>query len=286
MSSLLTIPREIRDKIYGLIVLEDLASSKSREQQKERKRISYDEENPDTHFSEEAVRYPVHTSLPPTFSLLQTSHQIRTEIMDSLKRLGAIKYKVNLTDRKDKGTISPTWISVPCFKDKIDILEAHWRIKTRKTSSVFSFNGDDDSESSLYTFGTCLALAQRFVERGVYLLSKKKRNKIHIGLLAVHLDADSDIGQEDVDEFTEYCCEFLGRWMLHYVVAGHDSNAVERERAQFLLLSEKIDRLQIFSNGVLKKEWVIADVVVKRDLFLQNIKRVVAERPGAILIIR
>ncbi|KAH8654543.1 hypothetical protein BGZ60DRAFT_418731 [Tricladium varicosporioides] len=281
MPGLLSIPREIRDEIYALIVPEDLASSKSRDLQKERKRISFDKENPDTYFGEESVRYPVHTSLPPTFSLLQTSRQIRTEIMDSLKRLGPVKYKVNFTDRRDKGTLSPTWISVPCFKDKVDVLEVHWKIKTRKTTSVFSFNGDDECENSVYGFGTCLALAQRFVERGVYLLSKKKRNKMHIGLLAMHLNVDPDIDPEDVDEFAEHCCQFLDDWMLGDTWGGYDSNAKEREEAQFRLLSGKIDRLQMFSNSVLKKEWIMEDVVVKRDLNQQEQERAAAERAAS-----
>ncbi|KAH6667483.1 hypothetical protein B0J14DRAFT_602404 [Halenospora varia] len=282
MPGLLTIPREIRDEIYGFIVPQDLASSKSRELQKERKRITYDPEDADTYFGEEAVRYPVHTSLPPTFSLLQTSRQIRAEIMDNLKRLGTIKYKVNLTDCKDTGVISLTWISVPCFKDKIGVLEAHSRIKTRKTSSVFSFDGENDPESSVYGFSTCLALAQRFVERGVYLLSKKKRNKMHIGLLAMHLDFDPDIDPEAVDEFMGHCCQFLDEWMLGDTWGGYDINAKEREEAQFRLLSGKIDRLQMFSNGVFKKEWVVADVVAKRDLNQQEQGRVAAERAASV----
>ena len=135
MPTLLTIPREIRDQIYGWTLSDTLASFQSRDLQRERKRLTHFPSDPETLFGEDAVQYPVHTSLPPAHGLLHTTRQIRNEFLDSIKRLGSIRYKVDLVDRKDRGVLAPTWISVPClpcFTDRIDVSGSQLESETRQ----------------------------------------------------------------------------------------------------------------------------------------------------------
>jgi hypothetical protein len=264
MPNLLSIPREIRDDIYGWALLETLPSSRCRDLQRERKRVTYSPSDPETFYGEEAVRYPVHTSLPPTHALLRTTRQLRHEFLDSIKRLGSLRYKVDLTDRKDKGVLAPTWISVPCFSDRIDVLEVHWRPRAWKTSSIVTYKGDDEDDFVGDSFSASLVLLQRFVERGIYLLSKKKARKIHIGLLEIHLNAGAEMSELELSPLVEEICQFLDDWMIGDRVGAFDQDARQREDAQFRLLASKVDRVQLHANGALKREWEVREIVAKR----------------------
>jgi hypothetical protein len=268
MPTILTIPREIRDQIYGWTLSETLASFQSRDLQRERKRLTHFPSDPETLFGEDAVQYPVHTSLPPAHGLLHTTRQIRHEFLDSIKRLGSIRYQVDLVDRQDRGVLAPTWISVPClpcFTDRIDVLEVNWRVRLGKTSSIVTSVGDSDVYLCNAINGS-LAMLQRFVERGVYLLSKKKRHKVHIGLLEIHLNGGAEIDEETLDEYAIETCSFLDDYLLGEVSSIYYE--VEKRQtfdAQFEMLASKIDRIQLYANGTLKQEWELHDAVAKRE---------------------
>jgi hypothetical protein len=57
-------------------------------------------------------------------------------------------------------------------------------------------------------------MLQRFVERGIYLLSKKKRQKVHIGLLAIYLDMEVESDEEEVPLLARETSNFLNDWMV------------------------------------------------------------------------
>jgi hypothetical protein len=265
MPTLLSIPREVRDEIYGWALLDTLPSSRSRGLQRERKTVTYSRTDPETHYGEEAVRYPVHTSLPPTNALLSTARQIRREFLDSIKRLGSLRYKVDLTDRKDNGILAPTWISVPFLTDRIDVLEVQWRARSGKTSSIATYVGDNENGWQENGFCASVALLQRFVERGIYLLSKKKSRKIHIGLLEIHLNTTDEIGKSELAKMVEEIILMLDEWIIGNLVVGYQDECKQKEDAQFRLLAGKVDRMQIHSNGALKHEWELSEEVAKRD---------------------
>jgi hypothetical protein len=275
MPTLLTMPREIRDQIYDWTLSDTLASSRSRDLQRERKRVTHFPFDPETLFGEDTVQYPVHTSLPPAHGLPHTTRQIRHEFLDSIKRLGSLRYKVDLVDRKDRGVLAPTWISVPClpcFTDRIDVLEVNWRLRLGKTSSVVTSVGESDYYLCNAINGS-LALLQRFVERGVYLLSKKKRRKVHIGLLEIHLNGGADIDEETLDEYAIDACSFLDNYLLGEVSSVYDDYDQKRETfdAQFELLVSKIDRIQLYANSTLKQEWELRDAIAKREEHARNL---------------
>jgi hypothetical protein len=180
-------------------------------------------------------------------------------LLDSIQRLGSIRYKVDLLDRKDSGVLAPTWISVPCFTDRIDVLEVHWRLRNGKTSSIATSVGDSERYMS-NGFDASLALLQRFIERGIYLLSKKKRQKIHIGVLEIHLNAGAELDKVELDEFAEEVGSFLDDYLVGEMDSVYDSDearhseARQREVAQFEMLAGKIDRIQIHEELARREE--------------------------------
>jgi hypothetical protein len=270
MPNILTIPREIRDEIYKWGLLDPLASSTSRALQRTRKRIAYSAADPETHYGEDSVRYPQHTSLPPTYPLLHTSRQIRAELLERVARMGPLRYKIDLTNRDDRDALYPTWISVPVLPGfqggRVDVLECALRIRSRKTSSVWTVAGDEERDYDGDVFFGGLGLLQRFVERGVYFLSKKKAEKISVGLLAIDVDKFSEYLTEEecvkeVDDFAER----LDEWMKGVNEFGTTGEDWEREDSQFRFLASKIDRLSLSVKGSLRREWDLKEMVSKRD---------------------
>ena len=164
--------------------------------------------------------------------------------------------------------MAPTWVSVPClpcFTDRIDVLEVNWRLRLGKTSSIVTSVGESDYYLSNAINGS-LALLQRFVERGVYLLSKKKRRKVHIGLLEIHLNGGADIDEETLDEYAIDACSFLDDYLLGEVSSVYyDDEKRQTFDEQFEMLASKIDRIQIYANSTLKLEWGLHDAVAKRQ---------------------
>lgn len=151
--------------------------------------------------------------------------------------------------------------------DKIDVLEVQWRLRSSRTSSVANCVEDDEREKGPWsTFEASLVMLQRFVERGVYLLSKKKREKIHIGCLEIRLDTASEMTSEaELASFVQEIGDFLDVWMVGDVPWGSDEEDKERDDEQFRMLAGKIDRVTLHANGGLKREWVISEMVTKRD---------------------
>lgn len=265
MPNLLTIPREIRDEIYKWGLLDSLASSQSRALQRDRKRIAFDDADPETHYGEESVRYPEHTSLPPTHSLLQTSRQLRAELLERIQRMGKLKYKIDLTNRGDKDTLYPTWISVPAFATRVDLVEVELRVRNRKTSSVWTVAEGEGREYEGFVFLGGLVLLQRFLERGIHFLSKKKAQKITIGELAIYVDRPDFVDEEDTAREMDEFAEFLDDWMRGATVLGPLEDAKEREERQFRLLAGKVERVSLFARNKLRREWDMSEMLEKRD---------------------
>jgi hypothetical protein len=127
-----------------------------------------------------------------------------------------------------------------------------------------------ESERYVYNgFNASLALLQRFVERGIYLLSKKKRRKIHIGILEIHLDAGPEIDKMEVDEFAAEAGLFLDDYLIGEL-SSYDEETRQREDAQFEMLAGKIDRVQLHANGGLNRDWELRDAVARREEFARR----------------
>lgn len=274
MPNFLSLPRELRDEIYKWGLLDTLASAKDRCLQHDRKRVSHSPKSFSRdlaadpkigyHEGEEVVRYPEHTSLPPTHSLLHTSRQLRAELLDSIKRLGPVKYKIDLTGREDKHALYPTWISVPLFARHVDILEVQLRIRPGQTSSICSTPDDEGRECDGDTFSGGIALLERFLERGIYFLSKKKAQRITVGLLDIQVDSLPDVEEERAIKDIDTIADRVESWML-----GTQQNGVgdekEKEERHFRFLASRIESLRLSFQGNLRREWDLQTMMKRRD---------------------
>jgi hypothetical protein len=308
MPNLLSLPRELRDDIYKRVLSGPLQTGLSRPSLRSRKRVSKqtfknvatdpagDSSIPVVATSdglpngpsssttnttpgagyydgEETVRYPLTTPLPPMHSLLHTSRQIRTELLETLS-LTRLHYKIDLGLREDTDILYPTWISVPALSHRVDVLDVNLRIRHGKTSSLCSVHGDgdgDELEREGDVFSGGLMLLRRFLDRGVYFLSKKKAQKITVGLLAMHilLPKDHDYNGKDSKELLKDLAQFLDDWFRGNT--DEDSSPQERERQDELMhfLAERINRFSCQIEDA-KREWDVKAVVAERERLRQT----------------
>jgi len=185
--------------------------------------------------------------------------------------MGPLRYRIDLTNRDDKDALYPTWISVPVLpgfaeKGRVDVLECVLRVRSWKTSSVWSVAGDENGDFEGDVFFGGLSLLQRFVERGVYFLSKKKAEKVSVGLLAIDVDKLSEyLTEEDCIKEVDDFADRLDEWMMGVNEFGTAGEDWEREDSQFRFLASKIDRLSLSVKGNLRREWDLKEMVAKRD---------------------
>jgi hypothetical protein len=307
MPNLLSLPRELRDDIYRRVLSGPLQTGTSRPSLRSRKRISKrasenvatnpandsfipaeatSDSSPNEPSSsttnttpgagyydgEETIRYPLTTPLPPMHSLLHTSRQIRAELLETLS-LTRLHYKIDLGFRSDTDILYPTWISVPALSHRVDVLDVNLRMRHGKTSSLCSVHGDgdgDELEREGDVFSGGLMLLRRFLDRGVYFLSKKKAQKITVGLLAIHIllpkDRDSNV---DSKEVLEDLAQFLDEWFRGNT--DEDSSPQERERQDELMrfLAERIDRFSCQIEDA-RREWDVKAMVAERERLRQE----------------
>ena len=267
MPNILSLPRELRNQIYHHSLEENLPSSHSHLLQQPRKEIIYNVTDPDNYLAEGRVRYPETTSLPTCDSLLQTCRQMRVEMLDCMKRMGPLRYKIDLVNRVDKYLLYPTWVFVPAFSKHIDVLDVDLRIRWGKTSSVVSASGDGYDRrcgGKDEPLNAGLVLLQRFLERGVYFLSKKKRQKISIGVLAVNVILDL-ADEEDIPGQKSSWASFLDVWLRDDKLYGFSTEETEEEACRFRFLAGRVEKFRLSFMGKVEREWVLAEMVAKRD---------------------
>jgi hypothetical protein len=260
---ILTIPRELRDEIYKWTFSDILPSSTSHQKLADRERVAYSAEDPETYYGEGANRYPKHTSLPSTHWLLHTSRQLRAEVLDSIRRmsLGKVHYRIDLAQRNDKYKLYPTWITVPLFTDRVDVLEVTFRIRDEKTASIVSAHGDEwDEDGDVLMAG--LMLLRRFIERGVYLLSKKKTQNVTVAELLIQASTPPTWATT----YPERVVALLESWICGESgpnMEGRNDWHGTDELLRFL--AEKVERVRICLNGKTTIHWVMKDLMKRRD---------------------
>jgi hypothetical protein len=213
--------------------------------------------------SEEVVRYPLTTPLPPLHSLLHTSRQLRAELQDTLSRK-RLHYKIHLAYRDDTDILYPTWTSIPVLSHRVDTLEVDLRVRAGKSSSLVSANGDDERETTGDPFDGGMVLLRRFLERGVYFLSKKKARKISVGLMSLKiLKKGLNVSWRGYDEILKDVWEKLDDWFSGEMDGDPDWESQD-ELMRFL--AERIERFECWIEGVEgRKGWDLKDVVVERE---------------------
>ena len=116
-------------------------------------------------------------------------------------------------------------------------------------------------------FSGGLALLQRFLERGVYFLSKKKREKISVGTLAVHVRVPKEQEKETEDGAKEIA-DVLDEWMRGNVEPSGSESVMERkerEDAQFRIFAGRVERVELSLVGKLERTWVLKEMLEARE---------------------
>lgn len=127
MSSLLTIPREIRDQILELVIFSHRAPPKSpTEPPQERASLDNPRRFSSWSYGPENVKYDQQDIVPNSLSLLLVNRQLSAETKSTLERF-PISYYLDVMIVNEQ-ELHPTWLSVPAFSNRIDNVVVTFRI--------------------------------------------------------------------------------------------------------------------------------------------------------------
>ncbi|KAE9377715.1 hypothetical protein N431DRAFT_434861 [Stipitochalara longipes BDJ] len=139
MPTLLTIPRELRDKIFTLIVspyvpeLQDISDPSNR--------ATLDDYKYDKYFHGRNVLYIEHPKKIDTASLLLVNRQLHTETLDVIRVLPTKhSYFLDIIIAEEKN-LWPTWLYVPVLTTRVDRVYAQIRSIGFPTHKRGLFNG-------------------------------------------------------------------------------------------------------------------------------------------------
>ena len=317
MPDFLALPRELRDDIYELVFRSSLAIKNANfpririskkkfpsgeETTETQDMASYEDDrtgltglpgtsnisglsNPIYYPGEEAIRYPVAEAVPPTDPLLLVNQQIRAEMQETIQKK-PVNWRIRLAFRDDKELLYPTWISMPAFTDRIDILDVEIRVRKKKTASLFSTTSSIASASSNNdrhvnlkgvnegdVFFGGFALLQRLLERGPSFVSRKKpttssTNPMTIGCVTIHLLPKDLEYHRQPHEMLAECVD----WVEQLLTDKDDSDYTSKDQNEewqridkFLhFFAERIERFAFEIEGK-RREWVMKDAMMERD---------------------
>lgn len=293
MPNLLSLPRELRDDIYDWLHRSSLRMKDSRHHRirisnrGHPTRLPYGKLGSDktvldsTYYTgEEAIRYPSAQPIPPVDPLLRTSRQLRAETQESIQR-NPVHYKIRLAYRDDRSLLYPTWISMPAFTNRIDVLDVEIRIRQKKTASLFSTNSSASSivdQSGTSTSGGDvlfggLVLLQRLLERGPSFLGKPKdvngHSSLTIGIVTVHIvpkDLLYTMPPKDVFADTE---EWVDALLLDKDETLSDDDEWTRLDSMMRLFASRVDLFAIQIEDM-RREWLMKKVMLERDEKIQQ----------------
>ncbi|MCJ1332679.1 hypothetical protein MMC10_009373 [Thelotrema lepadinum] len=211
---------------------------------------------------EATIRYSLAEPIPPTSSVLQACRQLRTEMLDAIRR-NKVRYKVRLAFRDDADAIYPTWVSLPAFASHIHVLDVEIRTRGRKTPSLFSTETADSAAGWKYDDRDSLlggmVLLRRFLERGPLFIAKKKAKKTTIETLVLHIEP-KDRGALSPSAVFADTVDMMDDLLLHELAEEYDD--IDYRDEFFRFFSERITRVQC-RVGEHCKEWLSADILTQ-----------------------
>jgi hypothetical protein len=105
-----------------------------------------------------------------------------------------------------------------------------------------------------------LVLLQRFIERGVFFLSKKAQN-VTIGELFIKISTPASWLTTDL----EHEVEWLELWICGEGAPGRHRYDWEGTDEMLRFLGEKVELVRICANGKTTTHWVMRDLIKRRD---------------------
>lgn len=281
MPNLLTLPRELRDEIYGWM----LRDAQPPPALPRRRRVGHNGNDGDeaTLFGDSRVRYPVHGGPAATGALLRSCRQVRAELLAVAGR-SPLRYKLHLGVPGDADVLYPTWVAVPLVTGRVDVLEAEVRLRGRRSAagaSLRSFDGggrdtadDDDDGGADAGAGNVvvagLALLRRFVERGVGFLGAKRAEAVAVGLLALNMTLPRDGGAAALGAapaaFADDVADGLDAWLRGDDCVYGDSRADRaREDEQLCFLAGRVARFSLAIAGNTRRVWDLRATTAARQ---------------------
>jgi hypothetical protein len=303
MPHLLSLPREIRDDIYKWLLRGAEAEAEAEGHQNSgshrarlrrvlkpvtKSAVEPDVPIPTTYKSkpvvnpgvgyydyEETIRYPASRPMPPSEALARAHPRLHDEVKDAVAR-AEIHYKVKLGWRSGLERWMPTWLSVPAFTSRVDVLEVVDCEHKGKPSSLWSL--DDCWKGDTDAVYAGLALLKRFLERGTDLLSDTTDSRpddqrgVTVGLLVFQLRCIEDQRAEYVeDSFKDFADDtdhlLLG---MDWAVRRADQLAHEDEILTFV--SERVTRLELRAAGGWVRSWDMKETMVERERIKREYK--------------
>lgn len=239
-------PCELRDNIYELLLNNSLPSAGLQSPAAAitpSKRLH----------GEQHLRYPPQI-VPPAQGLLLASKQLRTELLETVKRLRE-HYKTDLLVDTRRMIMSPTWASVPMLIGHIDIWEISWRFLQSSEDRLIP--ADRDSAKICSPFAAFLALLQRFAERGANFLDKKMKTsrKTRVAILDINIISVEQIDEYVVDGFVAEADAWVDQTPYFY-----DSlHRTTRETEQLGILCDSFGDIKLRFNGAVEREWTMVE---------------------------
>jgi hypothetical protein len=153
MTSLMTLPRELRDQICGYVVQSQQHKPPALDQTFEeltQGRKIFKTPNSSGTGGDTVLGLP-EGAVANTASLLRVNRQLHAETLENVKLLPACIYELDVIIL-DEIILLPTWIQVPHFTTSLDQVHATFRISGRYDASNGEYgNEDDGTPPGVYT---------------------------------------------------------------------------------------------------------------------------------------
>lgn len=246
------------------------------------------EVEPEYYDGEESVRYPKRTPTTNVSGLLQSSQQLRAEVLDAVSR-SRMRYRIVISYRDDNGRVYPTWVNLPAFASAIDELDVDMRLRPSRSSTLCSANWDDDGDDGEGTgskydgdlaYGT-ISLLQRFLERGAHFLDRKRRRPLRIGHLRVSWrvvnpqQSGTNVSPESADDMQR----FFDEWFAGEYEDGFLAKSQRREDEFIIWLAERIGKFSLSmavgrgeTAHVRSRSWNLPEATAKRRARLEKMR--------------
>jgi hypothetical protein len=217
---------------------------------------------------EETIRYPAATPLPPSEALARAHPRLHDEVKDAVART-KIHYKLKLGWRSGLQRWVPTWLSVPAFTSRVDVLEVIDCEHKGKPSSLWSLD-DGYWKCDTDSVYAGLALLKRFLERGADLLSdttdtgRCEDQRITVGLLVFQLRCIEDQEAKYIQSSFESFADDIGQLLLGMMWPVRRGDQLGQEDEILTFVSERVTRLELRAAGWVRS-WDMKETMVERE---------------------
>ncbi|KAF9699533.1 hypothetical protein EKO04_002698 [Ascochyta lentis] len=288
MSTLLQLPRELRDQIYSYVVHVEKERPDLNQtfEQMVDPRMQRSGLAPRASMSNQTVLYLPQDDLNTFLPLLLVNHQMSAEISQSLSRIASpLTYSLDIVIL-DEILLLPTWLSVPVHRASVDTVNVTFRIagsfkrekRYDKNGPYARFSwyagftvGDGGGPAMMYQLYEVLS---RFMKNGAVGQVRDSALSNHVTAKCIKIDilTPREVPQEQFVEplsghratlqrravqggvlHPRYLANFVGN-LLRALLMGSHHTYFEYGK----LLFESVDEIVLFKDGVEFRRWDVA----------------------------